>query len=50
MKIVSFTNPISCQLNPALQNILKFTHSAGGEREGKMDRVKCGWKKESQAG
>lgn len=30
VKIVSFANPISCQLNPALWNILKFTQSAGG--------------------
>lgn len=26
MKIVSFANPISCQLNPAPWNILKFKH------------------------
>lgn len=43
MEIVSFANPISCQLNPALWNILKFTQSAGGGRGGGRGR----WTKKS---
>lgn len=50
MKIVSFANPISCQLNPTLRNILKFTQSAGGGMEGKMDREKRGGKKKRKEG
>lgn len=37
-KIVSFANPISCQLNPALWNILKSTQSAGGGEGGNDGR------------
>lgn len=33
VKIVSFANPISCQLNPTLRNIQKFTQSDGEGRE-----------------
>lgn len=49
MTIVSYANPISGQLDPALRNILKCTHSAGGMgvrwTENNMDV-----KKESRAG
>lgn len=38
VKIVSFANPISCQLNPSVWNILKFTQSARGRREGGTER------------
>ena len=33
MKIVSFANPISCQLNPTLRNIRKFTQNDGEGKE-----------------
>lgn len=43
MKIVSLTNPISCQLNPTLWNILKFY-----TKEGEDDAQDCGVKKKKK--
>lgn len=37
VKIVSFANPISCQLNPTLWNILKFTQNTRGGRRRWME-------------
>lgn len=47
MKIVSLANPISCQLNPTLWNILKF-YPKGGEGDAQREGVECGEQEEKK--
>lgn len=47
VKIVSLANPISCQLNPTLWNILKF-YTKGGEEDAQREGVECGEQEEKK--